>query len=58
MAAGQQFLFAPAQPLVERLGKNFFRKAPARPGVYLMCDATGEVVYVGKAKLPVRPAKS
>ncbi len=36
----------------------FFRKAPARPGVYLMCDATGEVVYVGKAKLPVRPAKS
>ncbi len=50
MAAGQQFLFAPAQPLVERLGKNFFRKAPARPGVYLMRDATGQVVYVGKAK--------
>ena len=50
MAAGQQFLFAPAKPLVERLGKKFFRKVPKRPGVYLMRDATGEVVYVGKAK--------
>ena len=50
MAAGQQFLFAPAQPLVERLGKKFFRKVPPQPGVYLMRDAAGEVVYVGKAK--------
>jgi hypothetical protein len=50
MAAGQQWLFAPAKPLVERLGRRFFRKAPARPGVYLMRDASGEVVYVGKAK--------
>jgi excinuclease ABC subunit C len=43
-------LFAPAKPLVERLGKKFFLKAPARPGVYLMRDAAGEVVYIGKAK--------
>ena len=50
MAAGQQWLFAPAKPLVERLGKKFFRKVPARPGVYFMRDAIGEVVYVGKAK--------
>jgi hypothetical protein len=50
MAAGQQFLFAPAKPLVQRLGKKFFRKVPPQPGVYLMRDATGEVVYVGKAK--------
>ena len=50
MAAGQQWLFAPAKPLVERLGRKFFRKVPARPGVYFMRDATGEVVYVGKAK--------
>jgi hypothetical protein len=50
MAAGQQWLFAPTKPLVERLGKKFFRTAPARPGVYLMRAATGEVVYVGKAK--------
>lgn len=50
MAAGQQWLFAPARPLVERLGRGFFRKVPARPGVYSMRDARGEVVYVGKAK--------
>lgn len=50
MAAGQQWLFAPAKPLVERLGKTFFRKVPARPGVYFMRNATGAVVYVGKAK--------
>ncbi len=50
MATGQQWLFAPAKPLVRRLGKKFFRKVPTRPGVYLMRDAAGEVVYVGKAK--------
>lgn len=50
MAAGQQWLFAPATPLVERLGRKFFRQAPEKPGVYLMRDASGEVVYVGKAK--------
>ena len=50
MAAGQQWLFAPAKPLVERLGRKFFRKVPARPGVYFMRDATGDVLYVGKAK--------
>lgn len=50
MATGQQFLFAPTKPLVERLGRKFFRKIPARPGVYKMHDAAGNVVYVGKAK--------
>ena len=50
MAVGQQWLFAPAQPLVERLGRTFFRTAPAQPGVYIMRDASGAVVYVGKAK--------
>lgn len=50
MATGQQWLFAPAQPLVERLGKDFFRKVPAQPGVYFMRDTKGSVVYVGKAK--------
>jgi hypothetical protein len=50
MAAGQQWLFAPAKPLVQRLGKKFFRKVPPQPGVYLMRDTTGAVVYVGKAK--------
>ena len=50
MATGQQWLFAPAQPLVERLGRQFFRAVPPQPGVYFMRDATGDVVYVGKAK--------
>jgi len=50
MAAGQQGLFAPARPLVERLGSEFFRKVPTQPGVYSMRDRTGEVVYVGKTK--------
>ena len=38
------------RPLDRRLGKRFFRKAPRRPGVYLMRDAQDKVVYVGKAK--------
>jgi len=50
MAARQQWLFAPARPLVERLGPDFFREVPPQPGVYSMRDATGTVVYVGKAK--------
>jgi excinuclease UvrABC nuclease subunit len=50
MANGQQFLFAPEKPLVRRLGQKFFRKIPARPGVYKMRDAQDNVVYVGKAK--------
>ena len=46
----QQWLFAPAQPLVERLGGQFFRTIPAQPGVYIMRNGAGAVVYVGKAK--------
>jgi DNA polymerase III subunit epsilon len=43
-------VICPTKPLVERLGKLFFRKVPAQPGVYFMRDATGTVVHVGKAK--------
>ena len=50
MAAGQLWLFDPPKPLVERLGENFFRALPARPGVYLMCGASEGVLYVGKAR--------
>jgi len=43
-------MFPDPRPLVERLGAEFFRGAPPRPGVYLMRDAAETVLYVGKAK--------
>ena len=46
----QMLLFPDPKPLVERLGAEFFRSAPACPGVYLMRDAADSVLYVGKAK--------
>ncbi len=46
----QLLLIPDARPLEKRLGTTFFRKAPRRPGVYLMKDAADKVVYVGKAK--------
>jgi len=50
MAAGQFCLFDPPKPLVERLDGDFFRTIPSGPGVYLICGATGGVLYVGKAR--------
>ena len=50
MPASQTLLFPDPRPLVERLGPEFFRELTERPGVYLMQDATGLVLYVGKAK--------
>jgi excinuclease UvrABC nuclease subunit len=47
---GQMLLLPDPKPLDERLGQKFFRKAPKRPGVYLMRDAEDNVLYVGKAK--------
>jgi len=32
------------------LSKELIRDLPAKPGVYLMKDSTGQVIYVGKAK--------
>lgn len=50
MRAVQRLLFADPQPLVERLGADFFKNLPEVPGVYLMRDGAGAVLYVGKAK--------
>jgi len=46
----QLLLIPDPRPLDERLGRKFFRKAPKRPGVYVMRDAAEKVLYVGKAK--------
>jgi hypothetical protein len=48
--AQQLRLFAAPQPLVERLGRDFFLGAPQAPGVYRMYDADGRLVYVGKSR--------
>jgi predicted GIY-YIG superfamily endonuclease len=49
MPPSQLLLFPDPRPLVERLGAAFFRGLPETPGVYLMRDAAGAVLYVGKA---------
>lgn len=46
----QQRFWPDSQPLVARLGRDFFRQLPERPGVYLMHGAADIVLYVGKAK--------
>jgi predicted GIY-YIG superfamily endonuclease len=50
VAENQLLLFPPPRPLAERLGADFFRAVPERPGVYLMSAAHDGVLYVGKAK--------
>ncbi len=50
MPCVQCLLFPDPRPLVERLGVEFFRRLPEAPGVYLMRDSGGNILYVGKAK--------
>lgn len=46
----QQRFWPDPRPLVERLGADFFRQLPEKPGVYLMRGPADIVLYVGKAK--------
>jgi predicted GIY-YIG superfamily endonuclease len=46
----QQRFWPDVQPLVERLGREFFQRLPETPGVYQMRGAADNVLYVGKAK--------
>ena len=50
MRSIQQRLFPDPQPIVDRLGREFFLQLPDEPGVYRMQDSAGQVLYVGKAK--------
>lgn len=38
------------KPLLERLGKEFFKQIPRAPGVYLMHGDNEKVLYVGQSK--------
>lgn len=35
---------------IEKFSLSFFRDLPSKPGIYLMYDSTGALLYVGKAK--------
>src|SRR5262249_40545114 len=42
-------LFNHPKPLLERFGADFFRKAPRTPGVYIMTNQNGRVLYIGQS---------
>jgi excinuclease ABC subunit C len=42
-------LFEHPKPLLERFGKEFFRSVPKKPGIYVMCGASGQILYVGQS---------
>lgn len=46
----QLWLLQFENPLLTRFGKEFFSSIPKKPGVYLMKNNRGELIYVGKAK--------
>jgi excinuclease UvrABC nuclease subunit len=39
-----------ANPLIERLGAEFFKEIPRKSGVYFMHHADDSILYIGKAK--------
>ena len=50
MGERQLRLLPAAQPLVERLGRDFFLSLPTSAGVYWMVGPSGQLLYVGKAR--------
>lgn len=42
-------LFSTESPLVARLGVEFFRGLPEKPGVYFFHDDTGRLLYIGQS---------
>ncbi|MBN9691640.1 MAG: nucleotide excision repair endonuclease [Verrucomicrobia bacterium] len=50
MGERQLRLLPAAQPLVERLGREFFLALPTSPGVYWLVGPNGQLLYVGKAR--------
>ncbi|MEO6034729.1 MAG: nucleotide excision repair endonuclease [Verrucomicrobiota bacterium] len=50
MLPAQQRFWPDPQPLVERMGQDFFRQLPESPGIYMMRGAEDSILYVGKAK--------
>ena len=49
MPAKQLRLLPYAKPLSERFGAKFFLGLPKNPGVYLMFDGRGKLIYVGQS---------
>ena len=49
MPQTQLRLLPAPQPLVERLGVEWFRSIPEQPGIYRFFDELGTLLYVGKA---------
>src|SRR6185436_10512476 len=50
MSVEQLCFFKFERPLLDLLGVEFFRSAPAKPGVYLFLGEGKRVLYVGQSK--------
>ncbi len=50
MSERQLRLFEHAKPLLSRFGAEFFRAVPKGPGVYVMRNEAGRIIYVGQSK--------
>ena len=50
LKARQLRLFDHPRPLLDRLGAAFFRAVPKEPGVYIMRDGSGRILYIGQSR--------